>query len=278
MELCAQENADLNSECAAVLQVKEKGKNAALTLLALSAERMMTKQYNKEAPSSIQKMFGTIAKQYDRTNAILSFNLHQQWNRKLASFVKNPKKYLDLCAGTGEIAFTVLRKHKKPVEVYLLDFCQEMLDQARLKELDNPFILHKIHYIQADAQKIPLASDSIDCVTIAYGIRNVQDPALCIKEAYRVLRPGGTFAILELTQPNNPILRLGHRIYLKTFMPLIGKMAASNKDAYRYLCQSIHSFVSSDRLEKILKEQGFKETTQLPLTGGIATIISGRKF
>ncbi len=240
----------------------------------------MTKTYHKDAPKSIQKMFGSIAKQYDRTNALLSFNLHQRWNKALASSISHPKKsfnYLDLCAGTGEIAFTVLKKHTIPINAYLLDFCDEMLQCAQDKAQETPFTSHQVQYIHADAQSIPLPDESIDCITIAYGIRNVQNPATCASEAYRVLKSGGSFSILELTQPNNPLLRLGHTLYLKTLLPMVGKLAASNHDAYRYLCDSIRSFISPDRMEKVLREAGFKDTSQIPLTGGIATIIRGKK-
>lgn len=240
----------------------------------------MSQTYQKNHPETIQKMFDSIAKQYDRTNAIQSLNLHRYWNQALIKNVQGStpiKQYLDLCAGTGEIAFTLLAQQKDPVEAFLLDFSGEMLKYAEAKEKVKPFKRHRVQYIEADAQEIPLSSESIDCVTVAYGIRNIKDSKMCFKEVLRVLRPGGKFAILELTQPRNPILKLGHKIYLETILPIVGKVIATNKEAYRYLCNSIQTFTPPNQLEAVLKDVGFENTAQKSLTGGIATLISGSK-
>jgi demethylmenaquinone methyltransferase / 2-methoxy-6-polyprenyl-1,4-benzoquinol methylase len=269
-------------ECAEGSPHRKKAKNrvAGRINTALFAEMEMKKTYQKNQPESIQEMFGSIAKQYDRTNAIMSFNLHKRWNKTLANLVaeqKKPSQYLDLCCGTGEIAYTLLRQTERPIETFLLDFCQEMLDCAKQKQKEKSLAPHHLHYIQADAQQIPLPGESIDATTIAYGIRNVQDPKKCAQEVFRVLRPGGMFAILELTQPKQPVMRLGHKLYLSTFLPIIGKMTAANKDAYRYLSKSIQAFIPPSQLENTLKESGFINTAQISLTGGIATIITGTK-
>lgn len=225
-------------------------------------------------------MFGSIATQYDKTNAVLSFQLHRYWNSKLLHQVTdahNPESLLDLCAGTGEIAFSYLKKSKTKKKVYLLDFCEEMLECAKAKGQNLKVATHDISYIQADAQVIPLNNESVQSATVAYGIRNIHDPSKCIKEVFRVLKPGGTFGILELTEPKNPVLRFGHKLYLKTILPLVGRALTSNKEAYEYLCNSIKSFVKPDALEAMLQEAGFTQTLKKPLAGGIATIIYGKK-
>ncbi len=241
----------------------------------------MNQTYQKNQPESIQHMFGSIADQYDRTNAILSFNLHKKWNQKLIETIctkECPKKYLDLCSGTGEIAFNLLEKAGRPVEAFLLDFCKEMLDCAKEKhrKIENA-IEHQVRFLHADAQDIPLPSESIDIVTIAYGIRNVKSPEACIQDVYRVLKPGGRFAILELTKPSNLFFRLGHKIYLRTLLPLIGKVTASNQMAYQYLSNSIHSFISPKDLEQLLQDAGFIHSSITSLTFGSATIITAYK-
>lgn len=243
---------------------------------------MNAPQYTKEKPETIQAMFGSIAKSYDRTNGVLSMQLHKRWNAELIKRVmepSHPKAILDLCCGTGEIAFTYLRKTSKPCRAYLLDFCKEMLDCARMKAkklaLDSH---HNISYLHADAQIIPLADNSVDCVTIAYGIRNVKDPANCMREVLRVLRPGGTFGILELTQPTNPLLRFGHTLYLRTLLPILGWLFSSNKGAYNYLRRSIQAFIKPIKLEKTLLQTGFRHTAIIPLWGGIATILIAKKI
>lgn len=240
----------------------------------------MTKTYQKQQPETIQKMFGSIAKQYDRTNAILSFNLHRYWNKELVKTVNqlpSCQQYLDLCCGTGEIAYTFLKHANNRTEAFLLDFCQEMLDCAKAKQSPSASKNHHIQFIQGDAQEIPLPRESIDAVTIAYGIRNVKDPQKCVSDVFRVLRPGGKFAILELTQPSRPLMKFGHKIYLRTILPVIGKFAAANQEAYEYLSSSIQEFIPPETLENLLVNTGFHGTSRRPLTGGIATIVSGSK-
>lgn len=231
--------------------------------------------YRKDHPESIQNMFGSIAGQYDRTNAVLSFQMHRYWNNQLLSHLSG--SLLDLCAGTGEIGFSYLKKSKRPTKIYMLDFCEEMLGCAKLKGNDPLFRHHDVSYIQADAQAIPLQNACVQSVSVAYGIRNIHDPKKAMDEVFRVLEPGGTFAILELTEPSNRFLQLGHKFYLKTVLPLVGKFLTSNGQAYEYLCNSINAFVKPEKLEIMLQEVGFQETTKKPLSGGIATIISGRK-
>lgn len=236
--------------------------------------------YNKNDPQTIQKMFNSIAKQYDRTNAILSFRMHHQWNRTLIKktiIPAKPEVLLDLCCGTGAIAFNYLKTTQEPTKVYMLDFSEGMLNcaQSQAKKLDIGH--HDVHYLQADAQIIPLLGNSVHCATIAYGIRNVKDPNLCIKDVYRVLKPGGTFGILELTQPKHPLLNFTHSFYLKNILPLLGKLATSNQEAYDYLCNSIHTFIPPERLINLMETVGFKNIQQHSLMGGVATVLVGKK-
>ncbi len=238
-------------------------------------------QYNKQDPSTIQAMFNSIAKSYDRTNAVLSFQLHKRWNRELVRLVVTPQSpavFLDLCCGTGEIAYTHLTQTDVPCQTHFLDFSQEMLTCAKEKAIRlNIHPPHQLVFTQADAQAIPLPDASVDCATIAYGIRNVKDPSKCIREVFRVLKPGGTFGILELTEPTNPVLRFGHSVYLRVFLPIIGRCMSANQDAYQYLCNSIHAFVQPVILEKALIKAGFTRIVRQSLSGGIATILFAKK-
>lgn len=241
----------------------------------------MSQLYDKNDPHSIQKMFTSIAKSYDRTNAILSFQLHRWWNRQLISKVLTsnaPSSYLDLCAGTGEIAYSYLKKAQHPCCTYLLDFSEGMLECAKTKldEINFP-VSHQFTFLQADAQSIPLEDNSVQCTTIAYGIRNIKNPKKSMEEVFRVLKPGGYIGILELTQPNNSFMRLGHSLYLKTLVPVLGYFFSHNQQAYQYLCRSIQSFIKPGELKKILIESGFNEITIIPLSGGISTILIAKK-
>jgi demethylmenaquinone methyltransferase/2-methoxy-6-polyprenyl-1,4-benzoquinol methylase len=236
--------------------------------------------YDKSSPETIQKMFSSIAPQYDRANQIISLGLQRIWNKRLVKMVNSPKPIkdlLDLCAGTGDIAFMHLKKAQKPHKTYLLDFCGPMLEVAKVKAKKLSLTSNKIRYIEGDAQKIPLESNSIDGATIAYGIRNVADPAKCAREVYRVLRPGAQWGILELTRPKNPLLRALHMLYLKTILPSLGKLVATNKEAYEYLSKSIGKFLSPEEMEEVLKNAGFSKVKSYPQHFGICTIILAEK-
>ncbi|TXI41919.1 MAG: bifunctional demethylmenaquinone methyltransferase/2-methoxy-6-polyprenyl-1,4-benzoquinol methylase UbiE [Nitrosomonas sp.] len=239
---------------------------------------MPTKTYDKQDPRSIRSLFANIAKRYDLGNAILSMRLFRHWNRQLIAQVLEPTQpdvILDLCCGTGDIAYTYLKHAEKlPKTLFMIDFCEEMIQCAKAKK---PTVASDIHYIVGDAQDIPLPSNSVDAVTIAYGIRNIADPARAIAEAFRILKPGGHLGILELTRPTNPIIRFGHSIYLKTFVPIVGRLLTSDKQAYDYLQHSIKRFIPATQLEEMMQTAGFANTSVTPLTGGIATIICGTR-
>lgn len=236
--------------------------------------------YNKNQPESIKKMFGSIARKYDRANAILSLNMHKSWNRKLVHSMPAPSDeqiLLDLCCGTGDIAFSYLSTAKALQQVIMVDFCQEMLDCAIEKAKVMKYDAHRLEFIQADVQSLPLRADCVTCATIAYGIRNVQDPLKCFNEVFRVMKPGGVFGILELTNPTNSIVKLGHSLYLKLILPWVGRWITSNRDAYEYLCDSIPRFVSTDSLQAMLLKAGFSSVKLTKMALGTATLLVAKK-
>jgi demethylmenaquinone methyltransferase/2-methoxy-6-polyprenyl-1,4-benzoquinol methylase len=238
--------------------------------------------YRKDSPQTIQLMFNSIARRYDLTNAVLSFSLHKRWNRTLIRHMMpldfSSPILLDLCSGTGDIAFDYLRLATTASQAYLIDFSSEMLECAKRKAAQFSFgHAHQLSYVEADVQQLPFPDQFADCATMAYGIRNVQNPTRCLQDVFRVLKPGGCFGILELTRPHSKILRLGHQLYLRTVLPILGKWLTENKQAYQYLCQSIQAFLSPQELENLLKVNGFVHTQSYPLAGGIATIFLGYK-
>lgn len=232
--------------------------------------------YQKSEPQTIQSMFNTIAPTYDFTNRIMSLNLMKLWNRALikGTFHNNPKVILDLCCGTGEISYSWLKKQKGAKKAILLDFSSEMLVQARKRAPKG----HEIDWIEADAQAIPLPNESVEAISAAYGVRNIKEPALCFKEAHRILKAGGSFGILDLTEPKNPLLRSLHKFYLKYFIPTIGGMLTFNPKAYRYLSRSIHQFMKPEEIRRQLLDAGFKTVEVKPLSGGIAHLWLARKI
>lgn len=237
--------------------------------------------YEKDNPASVQQLFSSIAKRYDTTNLLMSMGLNKYWNRKLIqhSLQKaNKGALLDLCCGTGEITYTYLKGCSAPKKVHMVDFCNDMLDVAR-ERAENLGLKqkHKLRFIEADAQRLPLKESSVSAVSVAYGIRNVKDPNKCIQEAYRVLEEGGIFGILELTRPSNGVMRWMHRVYLKAMIPLFGALCTSNREAYDYLKDTVNSFIEPGQLAKLMSQAGFVEVSVIPLTFGAANIIVGKK-
>lgn len=228
-------------------------------------------------------MFGTIANSYDRMNGILSLQLHRLWNRKLMretlkGLPGTNFTFADLCCGTGAITLPWLATNAHQQSAHLIDFCREMLKVAEQKaKAANLTASHRIEYIKADVQSLPLPSNFLDFATIAYGIRNVKTPLLCFEEVFRTLKPNGTFGILELTKPKSLFLNFGHSIYLKTLLPLLGKLFSNNAEAYRYLSQSIQTFVEPVELQLLLTNVGFRSIRLIPLFGGISTLLIAQK-
>lgn len=229
--------------------------------------------YQQSSPESIQAMFASIAENYDRANSLLAFGLPKKWNEQLIHAMGSVKILLDLCAGTGEIAFGFL-KLNPAAEAILLDFCPEMLAIAQKK---GALFLDRFEMLQADAQAIPLPDASVDGVTISYGIRNVKEPEACFHEAFRVLSPGGKFGILELTRPISPLAKLGHRLYTNLILPTLGKISAKNLEAYRYLANSVGSFATAEIIESSLRRVGFQQLKRQTLTFGTATLFTAIK-
>lgn len=231
---------------------------------------------NLKDPDSIQDMFGKIAKRYDLANSIVSLNLHKIWNRRLAKSLRHSQILLDLCSGTGEIAYRWLDLQKTPKTAILLDFCEEMLQGACSKAARYTQKNHILKMIRADASVLPFEAGSVDAISIAYGIRNVQYPEKCFAEAFRVLQPLGKFVILELTEPRHPLLRKFHNTYLNYILPRLGGFISQEKDAYRYLSKSIQNFPKPEVIKEHLEKIGFVEVVIHPLTFGIATLIEAR--
>lgn len=246
----------------------------------------MSKPYHKEDAGSIQEMFSSIAPCYDLGNKVCSCYLFHFWNRALikATLLQEPEpmRILDLCCGTGEISVRYIKMAQKkglPLKqhITLVDFSPKMLIEAqkRLTPALNSGV--DLEFKCADARALPYPNQHFDAVVVAYGIRNIPSPRHCLDEIYRVLRPGGRLGIVELTRPRSSLLRLGHLFYLRTLVPLLGRMVTSNQEAYQYLQKSVEGFISPDELVHLLRMSGFSMPICRSLMGGIATLFLGQK-
>ena len=214
----------------------------------------------------IRELFDSIVPTYDFLNRFLSFGIDTRWRKKLIRFTGDisGRNVLDLCCGTGDLT-KLLRK--KDADVFSLDFSIPMLKKGfEKKKLDNLIVA-------ADASKLPFKKDFFHCATIAFGIRNIPDLDNFILETSRVLKSGGKFYILELTRPGNKLISIFYKFYLNLLLPFIGGMVSRKKNVYRYLSDTISTFVEVDELSGFLERNGFSEVKIYRLTFGVATIF-----
>ena len=222
-------------------------------------------------------MFGRIAKRYDLSNHLLSWGIDFWWRRALVEKVKrtHPSIVVDLATGSGDVAFALERKLGVRTEVLGLDFCQPMLDEAERKRL-NRTPVPAVHFGWADILDLPLACDSVDAVTVAFGIRNLENRSRGLGEILRILRPGGNLFILEFSQPYRWFCPFYHT-YLKYVLPILAGWITGRPDAYNYLGGTIMKFPPREGLILEMREAGFHDVLALPMTLGIVSIHQGTK-
>lgn len=221
-------------------------------------------------------MFGEIAPQYDRMNHLLSMNIDRLWRRTAVRRLapRAGDRILDVCTGTGDLALAFQRYLKGKGEVIGTDFCEEMLEIARTK----PVASGNVAFSQADAQALPFDDNSFDIVTVAFGLRNVEDTDLGLRELTRVCRSGGRIGILEFTTPRRWPVRPMYGWYFRHVLPRIGqRLAKNNMAAYDYLPQSVGEFPSCEALTERMLQAGMTSAQFKPLTFGIATLYLGTK-
>jgi demethylmenaquinone methyltransferase/2-methoxy-6-polyprenyl-1,4-benzoquinol methylase len=225
----------------------------------------------------VRKMFGEIAPKYDRMNHLLSMNVDRYWRwrtvRKLTPNLVDP--ILDVCTGTGDLAFAFHKYTQGKVSVIGADFCAPMLDIAREKGKQSG---RPVEFVEADAQDLPFEDNRFQIVSAAFGLRNVADTNLGLRELTRVCKSGGKVAILEFSVPRYQPLKGLYGWYFKNVLPRIGQMLArNNSSAYNYLPESVGEFPCYEALTQRMIEAGCSSAKFYPLTGGIATLYVGEK-
>lgn len=222
----------------------------------------------------VRSMFASIANRYDITNSVLSLGIHHVWRKKAVklSGAKAGDKVLDCATGTGDLAITFKKKVGNTGYVKGTDFCQEMIDPAPAKAAKKGLV---IDFEVADAMALPYEDNEFDISSISFGIRNVDDPLVCLQEMARVVRPGGRVVVLEFGQPHG-IMSWPYRFYSKYVIPFIGGLLTGNRDAYQYLPETSAAFPAEDRFLDLMKRSGsFESQLFKKLNGGIAYIYVG---
>jgi demethylmenaquinone methyltransferase/2-methoxy-6-polyprenyl-1,4-benzoquinol methylase len=214
-------------------------------------------------------MFGAIARRYDLANHTLSCGTDFYWRKCAANIVASwrPGKIVDLATGTGDLALA-LQKKLPDAEVTGVDFVPEMLELAQRKGVRKTIL--------ADAMQLPFSDGSFDCVTIAFGLRNMENWGGALAEMSRVLGRDGHLLVLEFSLPTRSIARAIYRLYLHRCLPLLGSLLTRKKSAYDYLGNSIEEFPSGRAMLDLIEASGFRHATIEPLSYGIATIYTAQ--
>ena len=223
----------------------------------------------------VNSVFSKVHKKYDLMNDIMSFGIHRLWKDKFIDWMKpcSGSKLIDVASGTGDIAKLFSKHSNNLSEITCIEPNSEMLKEGK----KNLKILKNINWFKAPAEKLPVKDNTYDYYSISYGIRNVTDVNKTLKEAYRVLKPGGRFMCLEFSKIDNEALNFFYKQYSKT-IPIIGKYVVGTSEPYKYLIESIDHFYNQNQLIELMKDNGFSNTEYRNLSGGVSAIHSGWKI
>ena len=236
---------------------------------------------NTAQPSRIDvyKLFDRIAARYDLFNRISSFGLDISWRRRLAASLKGQRqlKVFDLATGTGDLLLSMFDASCDISSAVGIDASAEMLAIAA-KKLAQRGLAHKVSLKQADVLSLDFPDGQFDAVTCAFGVRNFTDTDAALKQMFRVLKPAGRLLILEFSLPKNAILKMFFLLYLRFYIPLLGKIITGNYTAYRYLNETIETFPSGESLCRLIQSAGFSDVQEeASLTFGTVTLYSAFK-
>ncbi len=243
------------------------------------AEQVQTESRLDKSGERVRDMFAQIAPRYDAMNHILSMGIDIRWRKRVVRMLRldSARPVLDCCTGTGDLALMLAKASVGRFPVVGTDFCAPMLDLARKKQAKQ-HAAADLQFIEADSQELPFPDHYFQAVTVAFGLRNVQDTRAGIDEMIRVCAPGGQVCILEFSMPTAPGLRQAYSFYFQQVLPRVGqRLARNNRDAYEYLPSSVAEFPSGPALVELLALAGLEQVQVCPLTFGIASIYLGQK-
>jgi demethylmenaquinone methyltransferase/2-methoxy-6-polyprenyl-1,4-benzoquinol methylase len=232
----------------------------------------------EEKARRVRSVFDSVAGDYDLMNDVMSFGIHRIWKRLAVEManIQPGQKVLDLAGGTGDLVMLIAPKVGPQGRVVLSDINSAMIRTGRARLLDRG-IGGNVEYIQADAEQLPFSDQSFDCITMAFGLRNVTRKQAALESMYRVLKPGGRVLILEFSRPT-ALLRPAYDFYSFSILPRLGRLIAGDAASYRYLAESIRMHPDQMALLGMLEAAGFESCGYHNLTGGIAAIHRGYKF
>lgn len=232
-----------------------------------------------EKTDKVRGVFESVAPKYDIMNDVLSFGLHRMWKREavLAARVHAEDHILDLAGGTGDMTRLMYPKIKNAGYISLCDINASMLSVGRARLLDDGF-LHRIQYIQADAESLPFADNNFHIIMMAFGLRNVTDKEKALHAIYRVCKPGGRVVILEFSHCDSPVLQKMYDWYSFQVMPKLGAWIADDASSYQYLAESIRRHPRPEVLADKMRSAGFEDVTYRLMHGGVVALHIGYKY
>jgi len=223
-------------------------------------------------------MFDAIAPRYDLLNRLLSAGLDRRWRRQAIDALgcSGTETLLDLCTGTADLAIAAVNRRRGASRALGVDFAGAMLVRGHRK-IREGHLNSRVRLVQADVTQLPITSGAVDASTVAFGIRNTEDPRAACREIHRALRPGGRLAILEFGLPTAPFIRPLYLWYFHHILPIIGRVVSKHTSAYAYLPASVSTFFSPESFAGLLREVGFSEVRSVPLTFGIVYLYVAAK-
>jgi len=226
----------------------------------------------------VADVFHSVAAKYDIMNDLMSGGAHRIWKRFTVelSGVRPGHTVLDIAGGTGDLALKFSKLVGDKGTVILADINASMLAVGRDRLTDQGAI-NNIEFVQADGQSLPFADNSFDCITIAFGLRNITDKSMALASMYRVLKPGGRLLVLEFSKPGNALLSKLYDTYSFQILPRMGQLIAKDSESYRYLAESIRMHPDQETLKDMIADAGFQHCTYHNLNGGIVALHRGTK-
>jgi demethylmenaquinone methyltransferase/2-methoxy-6-polyprenyl-1,4-benzoquinol methylase len=236
-------------------------------------------QVDRDAKAGmVRGVFDSVASRYDLMNDLMSGGVHRLWKRFTIelSAARPGQTILDIAGGTGDLAARFSRLVGPEGQVILADINAAMLEVGRDRLIDKG-ATGNIEVVQADAQALPFKDNTVDCITIAFGLRNVTDKDMALRSMLRVLRPGGRLLVLEFSKPTSPLLGKAYDQYSFQILPAMGRLIAQDAESYRYLAESIRKHPDQDTLLGMMEDAGFAECRYHNMTGGIVAVHQGFK-
>ncbi|GIX30433.1 MAG: ubiquinone/menaquinone biosynthesis C-methyltransferase UbiE [Porticoccaceae bacterium] len=232
----------------------------------------------REKARRVAGVFHSVAARYDLMNDLMSGGVHRLWKQFAVeqAAVRPGQRVLDLAAGTGDLAARLAPRVGPQGLVVLADINESMLRIGRDRLLDRG-LAQNLRFVLADAEALPFASDTFDCVTIGFGLRNVTHKERALQSILRVLKPGGRLVVLEFSHPTSPALKRLYDLYSFAVLPRLGRWVAGDEASYRYLAESIRVHPDQEALKALMEEAGFVEVHYDNLTGGVVALHRGFK-